>query len=84
MVLFRSLAYLAWGRDAAVSDALETPWESNLFRADPNIFLALEFVTAYPVHAASPFSLGEDELVRRFCSLVRKDFNVGCLTTTRR
>ena len=66
-------------RAAAVSDDLETARESNLFRTDPDRFLALEFVKAFPVHAASPFSLAEAEPVRRFFSLMRKNFNVGCL-----
>ena len=74
----RSLAYRAGGRAAAVPDDLETVRESNLFRTDPDRFLSLEFVKAFPVHAASPFSLGEAEPVRRFCSLMRKKFNVGC------
>ena len=58
-ILFRSLAYLAGDRAMAVSENLETALESNLFRTDPDRFLALEFVNAFPVHAASPFSLGE-------------------------
>ena len=80
-VLFRSLAYLACGRAAAVSGDIETARESNLFRTDPNCFLALDFVKAFPVHAASPFSLGSAENIGRFCSLMRKDFNVGCLNS---
>ena len=78
IVLFHSLACLAGGRAAAVSDDLETARESNVFRTDPDRFLALGF-KAFPVHAASPFSLGEDEPVRRFGSLMRQKFIVGCL-----
>ena len=65
LILFRALAYLAGGRVEAVSD-LETAREGNLFRSDPDRFLVLEFVKAFPVHSASPFSLVDAEPVRRF------------------
>ena len=57
-VWFRSLAYLA-GRAAAFSDDLETARESNLFKTNPDRFLAVEFVQGFPVHAAYPFSLAK-------------------------
>ena len=47
-VLVRSLAYLAGGRAAAISDGPDTARESNLFRTDPDVFLALQFVKAVP------------------------------------
>ena len=47
-VLFRSLVYLAGGRAAAISDGPDTARESNLFRTDPDVFLALQFVKAVP------------------------------------
>ena len=47
-VLFRSLAYLAGGRAAVISDGPDTALESNLFRNDPDLFLALQFVKAVP------------------------------------
>ena len=47
-VLVRSLAYLAGGRAAAISDGPDTARESNLFRTGPDLSLALEFVKAVP------------------------------------
>ena len=79
IVLFHSLACLAGGRAAAVSDDLETARESNVFRTDPDRFLALGFVKAFPVHNDSPFILGEAKSLRRFCSLMRQNFIVRCL-----
>ena len=70
---------LAGGRAAAVSDDLETARESNVFRTDPDRFLALAFVKAFPVHNDSPFILGEAKSLRRFCSLMRQNFIVRCL-----
>ena len=81
-VWFRSLAYIA-GRAAAVSDDFETARECNLFRTDPDRFLALEFVKAFPVHAASPFSLGEGEPVHCFVS-GRERTSTWDASTTRR
>lgn len=66
---------------AAGSDKLETARGSNLFRTDPDRFLALEFVKAFPIHAASPFSLAEAAPVRRFLSLMRESFNVESLNS---
>ena len=43
----------------AFSDDLETARESNLFKTNPDRFLAVEFVQGFPVHAAYPFSLAK-------------------------
>ena len=52
-------------RAVVMSDDLEIARESNLFRADPDRFLALDYVKAFPVYAAAAVSLAESEPVGR-------------------
>ena len=59
-------------RAVAILDDIEIAWESNMFQTDPDRFLAVEYVKAFPAYAAATFSLAEGELVHRFLSLMRK------------
>ena len=62
------------GRNFAILDDLEIAPVSHLFRTDPDRFLALDLVNVFPVDAAATFSLEEIGPVRRFSSLMRKNF----------
>ena len=64
------------GRNFAILDDLEIAPVSNLFRTDPDRFLALDLVNVFPVDAAATFSLAEGEPVRRFLTVTRKTFRV--------
>ena len=77
---FRFLAFsVVFYRAIAVEDDLQGARNSHLFQMNPKRYLALEFVKAFCIHSASPFSLAEHEPVRRFLSLMGKDFDVKAL-----
>lgn len=60
-------------------NTLEAARSSQLFRTNPQRYLALSFVKAFPIDAASPFNIGEHPAVRDFLSLMRKNFDVSAL-----
>lgn len=66
-------------RAIEVQNELEEARNSQLFRTNPQRYLALRFVKAFNIDVAAPFNIGEHPAVRDFLSLMRKNFDVSAL-----
>lgn len=69
-------------RANGVVDDFEALRQTQLWKADHGRYLALEYVKAFPIDAASPFDLAERASVRQFLALMNKGFDVTRLNST--